>query len=96
MTAAVAERVLPGLTCDGFGFDCEFLAACRRLGVPVAEVPVCVRYEDAASTTGLRAVLGMLRELWRARRVAGPVAREVLGPFAHPAAAAEPARSRAA
>jgi dolichyl-phosphate beta-glucosyltransferase len=68
MTAAVAERLLPALTCDGFGFDCEFLTACRRADIPVAEVPVCVRYEDGASTTGLRTTARMLAELWRIRR----------------------------
>ena len=88
----VAGRVLPDLTCDGFGFDCEFLAACGRLGIPVAEVPVCVRYADAASTTGPRTMLGMLRELWRIRRAGGrgrPVRvfappAEVLGPVSEP------------
>lgn len=68
MTAAVAERLLPALRCDGFGFDCELLTACARHGVPVTEVPVCVRYEDAASTTGLRTTLRMLRELWQIRK----------------------------
>ena len=68
MTAAVAERVLPDLRCDGFGFDCELLTACARLGIPVAEVPVCVRYDDAASTTG-----GAGRRCgWRPRPVADP------------------------
>lgn len=97
MTAAVAERILPELTCDGFGFDCELLTACRRLDIPVAEVPVCVRYEDAASTTGWRAMVRMLRELWRIRRDWG---RRPVEPYARPAAmpvpVAEPARSRAA
>jgi dolichyl-phosphate beta-glucosyltransferase len=68
MTAAVAEAIVPRLTCDGFGFDCELLTACARHGIPVAEVPVRVRYDDAASTTGLRATLRMLRELWQVRR----------------------------
>jgi dolichyl-phosphate beta-glucosyltransferase len=68
MTAAVARAVLPHLACNGFGFDCELLTACARLGVPVAEVPVTVRYEDAASTTGLRTMLGMVSDLWRIRR----------------------------
>lgn len=69
MTAAVAGRVLPALGCDGFGFDCELLTACARYGIPVAEVPVCVRYESASSTTGgSRATLRMLRELWRIRQ----------------------------
>src|SRR5262249_51586645 len=68
MTAAVAERLLPRLGCDGFGFDCELLTACARLGVPVTEVPVCVRYDGAASTTGYRGTVRMLHELWRVRR----------------------------
>ncbi len=69
MTAEVAERVLPNLACDGFGFDCELLTACARYGIPVTEMPVCVRYDDAASSTGgLKTVVTMLRELWRIRR----------------------------
>jgi dolichyl-phosphate beta-glucosyltransferase len=82
MTAAVAEAVVPELGCDGFGFDCEFLTACARSGVAVAEVPVCVRYDTTASTTGLKATLRMVRELWqirkawRNRRVAVPAAPE--------------------
>jgi hypothetical protein len=68
MSAAAAERVLPYLRCDGFGFDCELLTACARLGVPVTEVPVCVRYETTASTTGLRTMARMIGELWKIRR----------------------------
>jgi glycosyltransferase involved in cell wall biosynthesis len=68
MTAAVAERLVPELRCDGFGFDCEFLTACARTGIAVTEVPVSVRYESRASTTGLRSGLKMLWELWRIRR----------------------------
>ena len=69
MTAEVAERVLPNLTCDGFGFDCELLTACARYEIPITEVPVCVRYDDAASSTGgLKTIVTMLRELWRIRR----------------------------
>jgi len=60
--------VLPHLRCDGFGFDCELLTACARYGLPVAEVPVQVRVEDRASTTGLRATGRMIRELWQTRR----------------------------
>jgi dolichyl-phosphate beta-glucosyltransferase len=67
MTAAVAERLVPELQCNGFGFDCELLTACARSGIEVAETPVCVRYEDTTSTTGLRSALGMLWELWRIR-----------------------------
>jgi dolichyl-phosphate beta-glucosyltransferase len=68
MSAAVAERVVPELRCDGFGFDCELLAACARCGIAVTETPVCVRYDDRASTTGPGAGLRMLREVWRIRR----------------------------
>lgn len=69
MTAAVAEAVMPNLTCDGFGFDCELLTACARYQIPVTEVPVTVRYDDAATSTGgLRTAGRMLRELWRVRR----------------------------
>ena len=64
----VVERVIPRLKCDGFGFDCEFLTACSRLGIPVVEVPVRVHYRDAASTTSKRAMLGMVRDLFRIRR----------------------------
>jgi hypothetical protein len=68
MTGAVADRLLPLMRCDGFGFDCELLTGCARLGVPVTEVPVCVRYEDASSTTGAGSTVRMLRELWRIRK----------------------------
>jgi dolichyl-phosphate beta-glucosyltransferase len=69
MTAAVARRIVPVLACDGFGLDCELLTACARHGLPVAEVPVTVRCEGEASTTGgWRTGLRMLRELWAIRR----------------------------
>ena len=67
LTARVADLILPNLTCDGFGFDCELLVACSRYNIGVAEVPVSVRYEDAASTTGIRTTLRMFRELWTIR-----------------------------
>lgn len=82
MTAAVAESIVPELGCDGFGLDCEFLTACARSGVPVAEVPVHVRYGSTASTTGMGATVRILRELWQIRRawrhksVAVPAAAE--------------------
>src|SRR5262249_49625943 len=68
LSARAAELVLPHLRCDGFGFDCELLTACARFGLAVAEVPVRVRYEDTASTTGLRTMARMIGELWRIRR----------------------------
>jgi dolichyl-phosphate beta-glucosyltransferase len=71
LSARSAERILPHLSCNGFGFDCELLAACVGYGLAVVEVPVCVRYEDRASTTGVRTMGCMLRELLSIRRVWG-------------------------
>ena len=68
LSARAAWLVLPHLACDGFGFDCELLTACVRYGLPVLELPVTVRYEDRASTTGLWAVGRMMGDLWRIRR----------------------------
>jgi len=63
-----AWLVLPHLRCDGFGFDCELLTACARYDLAVVEVPVHVRVEDRASTTGVRATGQMIRELLEIRR----------------------------
>jgi dolichyl-phosphate beta-glucosyltransferase len=68
LSARVAHRLLPQLSCDGFGFDCELLTACAQNGFVVTEVPVRVRYEDHASTTNLRAKARMLWDLWQIRR----------------------------
>jgi dolichyl-phosphate beta-glucosyltransferase len=89
MTAVVARRVVPVLSCDGFGLDCELLTACARYGIPIAGVPVTVRYEGEASTTaswwtGLR----MLRELWAVRR------RWPVAGYPEPRAEVEPAAAR--
>lgn len=65
--AGVVEHVAPHLTCDGFGFDCELLLACRRAGVPVTELPVRVWYEEG-TTTSTATGFKMLRELWAVRR----------------------------
>ena len=70
LTAQVAELILPLLRCDGFGFDCELLTACARYNIPVQEVPVCVQYHDAASSTGgIRTIWKMLRELQTIRKM---------------------------
>ena len=66
-TAEVVERIIPELTCDGFGFDCELLLALKRAGVPITELPVRVKYEEG-TTTGTGTGLRMLRELWGIRR----------------------------
>jgi dolichyl-phosphate beta-glucosyltransferase len=67
LSAAAAERILPHLRQNGFGFDCELLTACVHLNVAVAEVPVRVRYESPRSSTNWRTTVGMLRELFRIR-----------------------------
>ena len=68
MSAAAVRQIVPRLRCDGFGFDCELLTACSRLGLAIEEVPARVRYRDAASTTGWRTVRRMLGDLFKIRR----------------------------
>jgi dolichyl-phosphate beta-glucosyltransferase len=68
LSAEAARLVLPRLTCDGFGFDCELLTACVRHGLEISEVPVRVRYENRASTTGVGSMTRMIKDLWRIRR----------------------------
>jgi dolichyl-phosphate beta-glucosyltransferase len=68
LSADACRALLPRLTCNGFGFDCELLTACVRYGLAVREVPVCVRFEDRASTTSIRTMGRMLGELWQIRR----------------------------
>jgi dolichyl-phosphate beta-glucosyltransferase len=68
LSARAAAQILPQLSCTGFGFDCELLTACVCLGFPIVEVPVCMRYEDRASTTSLRTVARLLREVLQIRR----------------------------
>ncbi len=90
MAALVADHLLPELQCDGFGFDCELLTACACSGIAVTEVPVTVRYANTTSTTGGRATLRMLKELWlirqawRGRKISLPAQFE---PVARPRAA---------
>jgi dolichyl-phosphate beta-glucosyltransferase len=82
VSARVAEALLPRMRCDGFEFDCELLAACASWGLSVAEVPVCVRYDDRASTTGVRSVASMVGRLWgirRAWKTGGLAAQPVAG-----------------
>jgi glycosyltransferase involved in cell wall biosynthesis len=68
INAAAAEWILPRLTCDGFGFDCELLTACMRHGLAIEEIPVCVRLEAGDSTAGFAAMGRTIRELWQIRR----------------------------
>ncbi len=89
LSARAAERLVPHLHCDGFEFDCELLTACVRYGIAVTEVPVWVRYEDTASTTGIRTMGRMLRDLWKIRRAWRPESVPGLQPGGTTASAAE-------
>jgi dolichyl-phosphate beta-glucosyltransferase len=89
LSARAADLILPHLNCRGFEFDCELLTACVCFGLEVVEVPVCVRYEDAASTTSLRTVARMVGELWKIRRTWRPRWRAGI-PATAPTGADEP------
>ncbi len=68
LSAQAAQTIVPLLECNGFGFDCELLTACARLGLAVTEVPVCVRYETKLSTTNVGSMVRMMSEVWKIRR----------------------------
>jgi glycosyltransferase involved in cell wall biosynthesis len=68
MTAQAARLLLPPLACKGFGFDCELISASVHAGLNITEIPVAVRFEDGASTTGFRSARKMLAEIWRVRQ----------------------------
>jgi dolichyl-phosphate beta-glucosyltransferase len=69
LSARAAAAVLPELSCDGFGFDCELLLACQRHRLAVTEIPACVRFEGKHSTLSLGRSLRVLRELWQVRQM---------------------------
>ena len=46
----------------------ELLTGCVRLGIPIVEMPVLVRYDNRFSTTNWKTSLRMLRGLWRIRK----------------------------
>jgi dolichyl-phosphate beta-glucosyltransferase len=68
LSARAVQTLLPGLCCNGFGFDCELLSACQKHGIPVVEVPVTVNFDNRSSTTSWRSMRHMLREIWTIRR----------------------------
>jgi len=53
----------------GFAFDVEILVLCRELGYRVAEIPVAWSDARPSQVRIIRGSLGMLRELWRIRRL---------------------------
>jgi dolichyl-phosphate beta-glucosyltransferase len=67
-SAEVVEQLIPRLRCCGFEFDCELLTGCIRLGIPVVEMPVLVRYDNGSSTTSWKRTLRMIRGLWQIRQ----------------------------
>ncbi|MFO0814479.1 MAG: glycosyltransferase [Gemmatales bacterium] len=66
-SAQAVEQVMPLVACKGFGFDCEVLLACKRLGLDVRETPVTVRYQTAASTTSWKTSFQMIKQIWQIR-----------------------------
>ena len=56
---------------NGLAFDVELLLLARRLGLPVAEVPVRARLARAAGSV-LADGHRMLAEVWSVRRTLGP------------------------
>lgn len=65
--SCAARKIFARQSLDGFGFDVEVLFIARRLGYPVAEVPV--RWNDVAGTKvslarGMQAFLDPLRIRW--------------------------------
>jgi dolichyl-phosphate beta-glucosyltransferase len=67
-SAQAAEAIMPLVACHGFGFDCEVLLACLKLGLVVEEIPVTVRYQTAASTTSWKTSFQMIKQIWQIRR----------------------------
>jgi len=72
---AAAREVFSRLQTEGFAFDVEVLVLCRELGYRVAQVPVVWSDERPSRVRILKGSWGMLRELWRIRRVYGPARR---------------------
>ncbi len=68
LSAGAVEHLLPLLRCNGFAFDCELLTACQVAGFPVVEIPVLVRHEGRTSTTSMKSMGRMLRDIWKIRR----------------------------
>lgn len=78
LSACAAIGILRYVRCHGFGFDCDLLAACRYLGIPVREVPVRVVYDEMPSTTKMSSSFRMMRELWAIRQRWQHIRREGL------------------
>jgi glycosyltransferase involved in cell wall biosynthesis len=75
LSARAVSLMLPYVKCQGFGFDCELLVACRYFGIDVCEMPVKVVYESTSTTTHLTSGAAMLGELLGIRRHWQAIAR---------------------
>ena len=65
--------VFEGLGAQGWCFDVELIAAARRMGVPVVEVPVRWRYGHGSKLSVMRDAPRVVRELAALRRRFGRV-----------------------
>lgn len=78
----VADRLIPLLRLNGFGFDTEFLFLARKLGYRVIEFPV--RWEAGENTSvkvrrdAIRSIVELFRILWYWRTGAYEKAGEML------------------
>jgi len=74
-TAEAAQDVFSRCRLDGFAFDSEALFIARRLGYPVAEVPIRWSHQEGSKVSMVRDGLRMLADLsrirWMHRRLKG-------------------------
>jgi dolichyl-phosphate beta-glucosyltransferase len=64
----LARAAARSVQTDGFAFDVELLAACRRLGARVTEIPVQWRDVSGSSFSATRHSAAVFRDLARIRR----------------------------
>jgi glycosyltransferase involved in cell wall biosynthesis len=67
-----AHRLFGRARVNGFAFDVELLLLARRLGLPVAEVPVRAQACSGSRVQVLADGRRMLGEVWSVRRALGP------------------------
>jgi dolichyl-phosphate beta-glucosyltransferase len=65
---AVAEKLFPLQTMNGWSFDVEILYAARRWGFRIVEVPIDWYYSDRTRIHPLRDSVNMFVEVLRIRR----------------------------
>ncbi len=65
---APAAALFADVATEGWAFDVEVLARARRAGLRIVELPVRWRH-DATTTVRAGALFGIIRDLWRIRRL---------------------------